>query len=113
MYLATEVWPTSMPSWRSSPWILGAPQSGLARLISRISWRISSATLGLPARYRDFCLSIVVLPFATLSSDPAQDYLTDALTDELTTSLARTPNSFVIAGNTAFTFKGKPVDAKA
>src|SRR5450631_2116384 len=29
MYLATEVWPTSMPSLRSSPWILGAPQSGL------------------------------------------------------------------------------------
>jgi hypothetical protein len=54
MYLATGVWPTSMPSLRSSPWILGAPQSGLARLISRISWRISSATLGMPARYRDF-----------------------------------------------------------
>jgi adenylate cyclase len=55
----------------------------------------------------------VVLPFANLSGDPAQDYLTDALTDELTTSLARIPNSFVIARKTAFTFKGKPVDAKA
>ena len=58
-------------------------------------------------------LSIVVLPFANLSSDPAQDYLVDALTDELTTSLARIPSSFVIARNTAFTYKGKPVDAKA
>ena len=58
-------------------------------------------------------LSIVVLPFANLSSDPAQDYLIDALTDELTTSLAHIPNSFVIARNTAFTFKGKPIDAKA
>jgi TolB-like protein/class 3 adenylate cyclase/Tfp pilus assembly protein PilF len=58
-------------------------------------------------------LSIVVLPFANLSGDPAQDYLVDALTDELTTSLARIPGTFVIARNTAFTYKGKPVDAKA
>ncbi len=57
--------------------------------------------------------SIVVLPFANLSGDPAQDYLADALTDELTTSLARIPFTFVIARNTAFTLKGKPADAKA
>ena len=58
-------------------------------------------------------LSIVVLPFANLSGDPGQDYLVDALTDELITSLARLRDSFVIARNTAMTFKGKPVDAKA
>ena len=58
-------------------------------------------------------LSIVVLPFANLSGDPGQDYLVDALTDELTTSLARLRGAFVIARNTATTFKGKPVDAKA
>jgi adenylate cyclase len=58
-------------------------------------------------------LSIVVLPFANLSVDPGQDYLVDALTDELTTALARFPGSFVIARNTAMTLKGKPVDAKA
>jgi adenylate cyclase len=58
-------------------------------------------------------LSIVVLPFANLSGDPAQDYLADSLTDELTTALARIHGTFVIARNTAFTFKGKPVDAKA
>src|SRR5262249_36907516 len=34
-----------MPSLRSSPWIRGAPQNGLARLMSRINWRISSGTL--------------------------------------------------------------------
>src|SRR4029077_6229711 len=54
-----------------------------------------------------------VLPFTNLSGDPAQDYLVDALTDELTTSLARMRDSFVIARNTAMTFKGKPIDAKA
>ena len=58
-------------------------------------------------------LSIVVLPFANLSGDPAQDYLADALTDELTTGIARLRDTFVIARNTAFTYKGKPVDAKA
>jgi adenylate cyclase len=57
--------------------------------------------------------SIVVLPFANLSGDPSQDYLADALTDELTTSIARIPFFFVIARNTAFTYKGKPVEAKA
>ena len=61
-------------------------------------------------------LSMVVLPFANLSGDPGQDYLVDALTDELTTALARLARlrgGFVIARNTAMTFKGKPVDAKA
>ena len=57
--------------------------------------------------------SLVALPFANLGGDPAQDYLADSLTDELTTALARLPDSFVIARNTAFTYKGKPVDAKA
>ena len=58
-------------------------------------------------------LSVVVLPFANLSGDPGQDYLVDALTDELTTTLARMRDTFVIARNTAMTFKGKAVDAKA
>src|SRR5271167_1965007 len=58
-------------------------------------------------------LSMVVLPFANLSGDPGQDYLVDALTDELTTSLARMRDTFVIARNTAMTFKGKPIDAQA
>src|SRR5579872_5447341 len=58
-------------------------------------------------------LSIVVLPFANLSGDPGQDYLVDALTDELTTALARLRDTFVIAHNTAMTFKGKAIDAKA
>ena len=62
-------------------------------------------------------LSIVVLPFVNLSGDAAPDYLVDALTDELTTSLARISGTisgqFVIARNTAMTYKGKPVHAKA
>ena len=58
-------------------------------------------------------LSIVVLPFANLSGDPAQDYFADGITENLTTDLSRLRNSFVIARNTAFTYKGKSIDAKA
>src|SRR6516162_7826442 len=58
-------------------------------------------------------LSMVVLPFANLSGDPGQDYLVDALTDELTTALARLRDTFVIAHKTAMTFKDKPIDVKA
>ncbi len=58
-------------------------------------------------------LSVVVLPFTNLSNDPAQDYFADGVTENLTTELSRLHNSFVIARNTAFTFKGKNLDAKA
>jgi adenylate cyclase len=57
-------------------------------------------------------LSIVVLPFRNLSGDPSQDYFADGITENLTTDLSRIRNSFVIARNTAFTFKGKNIDAK-
>jgi adenylate cyclase len=57
-------------------------------------------------------LSIVVLPFANLSNDPEQEYFADGITDDLTTDLSRISGSFVIARNTAFTYKSKPVDAK-
>ena len=54
IYLATVDCAISMPIIFSSPWIRGAPQSGLARLISRIRSLISFETLGLPPRGRDF-----------------------------------------------------------
>jgi adenylate cyclase len=57
-------------------------------------------------------LSVVVLPFTNLSGDPSQDYFADGITENLTTDLSRIRNSFVIARNTAFTFKGKSIDAK-
>jgi TolB-like protein/cytochrome c-type biogenesis protein CcmH/NrfG len=57
-------------------------------------------------------LSLVVLPFTNLGGDAEQDYFVDGLTDDLTTELSRLPGSFVIARNTAFTFKGKIADVK-
>ena len=52
-------------------------------------------------------LSIVVLPFANIGGDPEQDYFVDGVTESLTTDLSRISGSFVIARNTAFTYKGK------
>jgi TolB-like protein/class 3 adenylate cyclase/Flp pilus assembly protein TadD len=57
-------------------------------------------------------LSIVVLPFENLSGDKEQDYFADGITDDLTTDLSHLDGSFVISRGTAFTYKGKPVDAK-
>jgi len=57
-------------------------------------------------------LSIVVLPFTNLGGDPEQEYFVDGVTDSLTTDLSRISGSFVIARSTAFTYKGKPFDAK-
>jgi TolB-like protein/Tfp pilus assembly protein PilF len=53
-----------------------------------------------------------VLPFANLSNDPQQEYFADGLTEDLTTDMAKIRGSAVIARNTAFTYKGKAVDAK-
>jgi len=57
-------------------------------------------------------LSIVVLPFVNLSNDPDQEYFVDGITEDLTTDLSRIPQSFVIARNTAFSYKGKPIDVR-
>ena len=57
-------------------------------------------------------LSIVVLPFENLSGDKDQDYFADGISEDLTTDLSHLDGSFVIARNTAFTYRGKPVDAK-
>jgi TolB-like protein/Flp pilus assembly protein TadD len=57
-------------------------------------------------------LSIVVLPFTNMSGDPNQDYVADSITEDLTTDLSRLAGSLVISRNTAFTYKGKVVDAR-
>ena len=75
--------------------------------------RPATVTSNAPAARADAAhLSIVVLPFRNLSGDPSQDYFADGITENLTTDLSRIRNSFVIARNTAFAFKGKNIDAK-
>ena len=55
---------------------------------------------------------MVVLPFANIGGDPEQEHFVDGVTESLTTDLSRIRGAVVIARNTAFTYKGKPVDVK-
>ena len=56
--------------------------------------------------------SIAVLSFDNLSGDPEQDYFSDGLTEEIITALSKINSMFVIARNSTFTYKGKPVKVK-
>src|SRR5262245_55361066 len=53
--------------------------------------------------------SIVVLPFVNMSKDPEQEYFSDGITEDLTSALSKISSLFVIARNSAFTYKGKAV----
>jgi adenylate cyclase len=56
--------------------------------------------------------SVAVLPFANLSGDPAQDYFADGLVEDIITALSRFKSLFVIARNSSFAYKGKPIDIR-
>ena len=56
--------------------------------------------------------SICVLPFVNMSGDPEQEYFSDGITEDIITDLSKVSALFVIARNTAFTFKGKVLDVK-
>ena len=56
--------------------------------------------------------SIAVLPFDNMSADPEQEYFSDGITEEIITALAKVPDIFVIARNSTFVYKGKPVKIK-
>jgi adenylate cyclase len=77
-----------------------------------VAWRAGLAPRFMAASVEDKLataprLSIVVLPFENLSGDLEQEYFAHGITDDLTTDLSHLEGSFVIARNTAFTYKGK------
>jgi TolB-like protein/Flp pilus assembly protein TadD len=57
-------------------------------------------------------LSLVVLPLDNMSGDPQQDYFSNGITEVLTSDLSRISSLFVIARNTAFTYKGKAINVQ-
>jgi adenylate cyclase len=57
--------------------------------------------------------SVAVLPFANLSGDPEQEFFADGITEDILTGLSHIREFFVIARNTMFTYKGRPVDVQA
>jgi adenylate cyclase len=115
---ATEAKPLEKPpepKRRSAHTPLALGFAALLVLIAAGAWyllagnRVAPIASNAPAEAH---LSLVVLHFTNLSGDPSQDYFADGITENLTTDLSRIRNSFVIARNTAFTFKGKTIDAK-
>src|SRR2546423_455470 len=56
--------------------------------------------------------SIAVLPFVSMSGDPEQEYFSDGITEDVITDLSKVSGLFVVARNTAFTYKGKHVDVQ-
>jgi adenylate cyclase len=94
-----------------------APFVAALLAVGAFAWRAGYAPRFMAASVDDKLanaprLSIVVLPFENLSGDKEQDYFADGITDDLTTDLSHIGGSFVIARNTAFTYKDKPVDVK-
>jgi adenylate cyclase len=56
--------------------------------------------------------SIAVLPFTNMSDDPKQEFFSDGITEEIITALSKVPHLFVIARNSTFVYKGKPVNVQ-
>ena len=56
--------------------------------------------------------SIAVLPFVNMSEDPKQEFLCDGITESIISALSKVTGVFVIARNSTFTYKGKPVKIK-
>jgi TolB-like protein len=73
---------------------------------------LASSKLDNNAGARRQRLSIVVLPFANLSEDRAQQYFADAITDDVTIDLLRIEDMFVVSRNTAFTYRNKSLDSR-
>jgi adenylate cyclase len=96
-------------------WFAGAPPGDGARVPGAVTRGPAPPFAGAqtaPATTTAPRMSVVVLPFANLGGDPEQEYFADGITDDLTADLSRIDGSFVIARQTAFTYKGRPVDMR-
>ncbi len=80
---------------------------GLGKAVNSMGEPETPTSLPLPDRP-----SIAVLPFNNMSGDPEQEYFSDGITEDLTTALSRFDGLFVIARNSAFSYKGEAVDVK-
>ena len=72
-----------------------------------LSFLAGKTTLPLPDKP-----SIAVLPFENMTGDPKQEYFADGFTEQIITSLSKISSLFVIARNSSFTYKGKPVNVR-
>jgi adenylate cyclase len=91
---------------REAPTPSEDPQTGRAPDYAE-KWARPTPALALPSKP-----SIAVLPFQNLSGDPNQEYFADGIVEDITTGLARFRDLFVIARNSSFQYRGKPVDVR-
>jgi len=96
-----QVEPPARPVSRNWVW-MAASVAALA-LIAVTVWRIRTSAPALPA-------AIAVLPFLNLSGNPADEYLADGISEELTETLAEFNDLHVVARTSAFEYKGKSVN---
>jgi adenylate cyclase len=90
---------------------LGTPE--LKNIAAKIQvFRVRLGTAERPALPLPDKPSLVVLPFQNMSGDPEQEYFADGMVEEITTALTRIRSLFVIARNSAFTYKGRAVDVR-
>ena len=105
------VGPARSPRWHSLRLVLASAMVLSGVLLGALTvWRaagiVQTASVAAPR------LSLVVLPFQSLSGDRGEDYLADGITDDLTSDLSHVPQAIVIAGTSARTYKGRAVDAR-
>jgi TolB-like protein/cytochrome c-type biogenesis protein CcmH/NrfG len=94
--------------WVASKYVVSAKPNPKNVAVAASEWAGLSVERHTPA-----ALSFVVLPFINLSGDSRHDHVADGVTDSLTSDLSRAlPGSFVVSRATAFTYKGRSVDAR-
>jgi len=106
---------TAVPVWRRKAILAGGVALALA-VIAALIWnyyfrppRMEVASVEKMAFPLPDKPSIAVLPFNNLSGDPTQDYIADGITENIISALSKISEMFVIASNSTFTYKGKPV----
>ena len=105
---------TDLPRLRRRlvPRIWAAAAAVLALIVVGVSWKYFPSVLpnkeSRPQLASSSQPSIAILPLGNLSGDASQEYFCDGLTNDITTDLSKYSNLFVIASNSAFTFKNKP-----
>jgi len=107
-----------VPLWRHKT-VLSSAMVALVVIIGVGVWNFYWRALEIEPASREnmaFLLpdlpSIAVLPFTNMSEDPKQEFLCDGITENVITALSKVPRLFVIARNSTFAYKGKPVKVK-
>jgi adenylate cyclase len=94
----------------------GPIETHIATLVTTTRRMLGTATIGRSEKtaFRSAVArpSIVVLPFNNMSGDPEQEYFSDGITEDIITDLSKVSGLFVVARNTAFTYKGKSVKVR-